>query len=340
MPAKAAFFEVEPFEELYIRDRMDKQMQLAFFTEPLTIDNVRLAEGFEIISPFIYSNIDGTVIEHLPELRLIATRSTGFDHIDLDTCRERNIVVANVPSYGENTVAEHTMALILALSRKILPSVERTRRGNFDLEGLRGFDLKGKTLGVVGGGHIGQHVIRIAHGFNMNIVVFDVRPDELLARNLHFRYVPLEELLKVSDVITLHAPYNPHTHHMINKRNIHMIKRGAILVNTSRGGLVETAGIVEALNEGILQGVGLDVLEEEGLIKEERQLLSHEYTRERLRIALETHLLLFRDDVIITPHNAFNSAEAVQRILDTTMSNIIAFLEERPQNVVEYRRAA
>ncbi|MCL6473148.1 MAG: hydroxyacid dehydrogenase [Firmicutes bacterium] len=339
MPARIAFFEIEPWEETYIEEHLDGKMEFAFFPDPLTIENVELARGFEIISPFIYSNIDHAVLDRLPDLKMVATRSTGFDHIDVLMCQERGIAVSNVPSYGENTVAEHSFALILALSRKILPSVERTRRGKFDLEGLRGFDLKGKTIGVIGAGHIGQHVIRIAHGFEMNVLVFDVRRDELLARNLGFKYAALNELLSASDVITLHAPYNPHTHHMINRRNIHYIKRGAILINTSRGGLVETAAIVEGLQSGILSGVGLDVLEEEGLIKEERQLLSHEYSHERLRIALETHLLLFRDDVIITPHNAFNSIESVHRILDTTIANILAFLEGRPQNTVGLRAA-
>ncbi len=339
MPAKAAFFEVEPWEEAYIEEHLDKGLEFAFYPDPLTIDNVELAEGYEIISPFIYSDIGRGVLERLPNLGLIATRSTGFDHIDVRTCQEREIAVSNVPSYGENTVAEHTFALILSLSRKVLPSVERTRRGNFDLEGLRGFDLKGKTIGVVGVGHIGQHVIRIAHGFEMDVAVFDVRRDELLAKNLGFKYAGLDELLGLSDVISLHAPYNPHTHHMINRRNIHKVKRGAILINTSRGGLVETAAIVEGLQSGILSGAGLDVLEEEGLIKEERQLLSHEYSHEKLRIALETHLLLFRDDVIITPHNAFNSLESVQRILDTTIANITSYLEGQPQNIVGLRAA-
>ncbi|MBE0446858.1 MAG: hydroxyacid dehydrogenase [Actinobacteria bacterium] len=339
MTVKVAFFEAEPWEQAYITEHMDGEMEFTFFPDPLTIDNVELARPFEIISPFIYSDLSRSVIEQLPNLNFMATRSTGFDHIDLNTCRERNIEVSNVPSYGENTVAEHTFSLILALSRKILPSIERTRRGNFSLEGLRGFDLKGKTIGVIGAGHIGQHVMRIARGFNTDILVYDVRRDELLAKNLGFRYVGLDELLMTSDVITLHAPYNPYTHHMINRKNIHRVKRGAILINTSRGGLVETAALVEALSEGILTGVGLDVLEEEGLIKEERQLLSHEFPHERLKIALETHLLLFRDDAIITPHNAFNSVEAVQRIMDTTISNINAFIEGKPQNIISLKAA-
>lgn len=339
MTAKAAFFEIEPWEKGYIENNLDGRFEFAFFRDPITIDNYELAKGYEVVSPFIYSDLNREVIEKLTDLKLIATRSTGFDHIDLKACEERNIAISNVPSYGENTVAEHTFSLILALSRKILPSVERTRRGNFNLEGLRGFDLKGKTMGVVGAGHIGQHVIRMAHGFEMDVVVFDVRRDELLAKNLGFRYVDLDELLRISDVVSLHAPYNPHTHHMINRKNVHTMKRGVILINTSRGGLVETSALVEGLQQGILSGVGLDVLEEEGLIKEERQLLSHEYSHERLRIALETHLLLFRDDVIITPHNAFNSTEAVQRILDTTISNITAWMEGQPQNKVILKAA-
>ncbi|MHB8842997.1 MAG: NAD(P)-dependent oxidoreductase, partial [Candidatus Aquicultor sp.] len=294
MPARVAFFEIEPWEEAYIEGHLSGEFEFAFFTEPLTVDTVGFAKGFEVISPFIYSDIDKSVIEQLPNLKMIATRSTGFDHIDLKACATKGIEVSNVPFYGDNTVAEHTFALILALSRKILPSVERTRRGNFDLTGLRGFDLKGKTIGVVGAGSIGQHVIRMGHGFEMNVAVFDVRRDELLAKNLGFRYEDLDELLRISDVVSLHAPYNPHTHHMINRRNIHKMKQGAILINTSRGGLVETSALVEGLQSGILSGVGLDVIEEEGLIKEERQLLSHEYTHEKLRIALETHLLLFR----------------------------------------------
>ena len=339
MLKSVAFFEIEPWEKAYIQERLGEDNDYVFHHEPLTGENMTKAAGYNVVSPFIYSDLDRDVIEHLPELRFIATRSTGYDHIDLAACRERDIMLSNVPSYGDNTVAEHTFALILALSRKVLPSVERTRRGNFDLSGLRGFDLEHKTIGVVGAGSIGRHVARIARGFEMRILVFDVRHDELLARSLGFTYATLEELLATSDIITLHAPYNPHTHHLINRKNMQKVKRGAILINTSRGGLVETAALVEALREGILSGVGLDVLEEEGLIKEERQLLSREFTHEKLRIALETHMLLFRNDVIITPHNAFNSTEAVQRILDTTLSNIDAYFSGTPQNTIDIKAA-
>ncbi|MBI4733685.1 MAG: hydroxyacid dehydrogenase [Rubrobacteridae bacterium] len=336
---KVAFFEAEHWEEDYITEKLDSNFDFAFFKEPLSQDNVDQAKEFEVISPFIYSEIDRSVIEQLPKLRLIATRSTGFDHIDVRFCVEKNIAISNVPTYGTNTVAEHTFALILALSRKILPSVERTRRGNFNLENLMGFDLKNRTLGVVGAGHIGQNVIKIGHGFQMDILVYDTKLNQLLAKELDFKYASLNDLLEKSDVITLHAPYNPHTHHMINRKNIGLIKRGAIVINTSRGGLIETAALVEALQKGKLAGVGLDVIEEEGLIKEERELLSHKREREELQIALESHLLLFRDDAIITPHNAFNSKEAVLRILDTTISNIESFVENKPQNTIILKAA-
>jgi D-lactate dehydrogenase len=337
--SKLAFFETEPWEKEYLENKLKQQKEIAFFNEPLTIENIDDAKDCEIISPFIYSDISRQVIEKLPELRMIATRSTGYDHINVQACAERNIAISNVPTYGTNTVAEHTFALILALSRKLLPSVERTRRGNFNLEGLVGFDLKNRTLGVIGTGHIGQHVIRIANGFQMKVTAYDPRENELLAKELSFKYVSLDELLKNSDVVTLHAPYNPATHHMINRKNIWLMKPGSILINTSRGGLVETAAILEALRRKILAGAGLDVIEEEVLVKEERELLSTEHEREELRVALETHILLFRDDVIITPHNAFNSVEAVHRILDTTVNNIDAYLKGRPQNIIQLKAA-
>jgi D-lactate dehydrogenase len=339
MQTGIAFFEAEPWEEKYIREKMDKAVEVAFSPEPLSVKNVDLAKGYDIISPFIYSDIDRAVIERLPSMRLIATRSTGYDHIDAGFCAEKNISISNVPTYGDNTVAEHTFALILALSRKILPSVERTRRGNFSLEGLRGFDLKNRVLGVIGAGHIGQHVIRIGHGFQMEAIAYDTRRDELLAKSLGFQYATLNELLEKADVVTLHVPYRPQTHHLINRKNIALMKPGSVLINTARGGLVETAALAEAIHRGILIGVGLDVIEEEGIVKEERQLLSSKREREELQVALETHLLLFRDDVIITPHNAFNSVEAVQRILDTTISNIEAFIENRPQNMIRLKAA-
>ena len=312
-----------------------KGHKLIFVEEHLSAETAAKAKGCKAIAIFIYSEIDKEVIEKLPELKLIATMSTGFDHIDLAAAKERKIVISNVPTYGENTVAEHTFALILALSRKTVESVDRTRQGDFTLKGLRGFDLKGKTIGVVGTGHIGLHVIRIAKGFEMNVFAYDVKKDPPAAKKLGFKYVDLETLLKDSDIITLHCPYNKATHHLINGINIAKIKKGAVLINTARGGLVETHALLKALKDGTIAAAGLDVLEEECNIKEEKQLLTKGFAKEcDLKTMLENHMLLNQKNVIITPHNAFNSREALLRILNTTVENINAFAKKKPINVV------
>jgi len=204
---KIAFFEVKNWEKKYLKNKL-KEYSLTFYDEPLDVKNTGKAKSFDIVSVFIYSKITKEVLKKLPRLKLIATRSTGFDHIDLKECKKRQITVSNVPFYGENTVAEHTFALILSLSRNIHKAYVRNLRGDHSIEGLKGFDLKGKTLGVVGAGHIGLHVIRIAKGFGMEVLAYDVKRDNFLAEVLDFKYVSLEELLKKSDIITLHVPYN------------------------------------------------------------------------------------------------------------------------------------
>ena len=332
--AKIAFFELEEWEKDYLAHKLPDH-ELLFFLEPLGDKNITQIADADVIAVFIYSPINEAVLAKLPRLRFVTTMSTGYDHIDLVACAKRKIIVSNIPSYGENTVAEHTFALILALTRKIIESVERTRRGNFSLEGLRGADLKGKVLGVIGTGRIGKHVIRIAKGFELTVIATDPYPDKEFAAKMGFEYVDLDSLLASSDIITLHAPLTPQTKHMINLNNIGKIKRGAILINTARGGLVQTEALLKAIEQGILSAAGLDVLEEECFIKEEKQLLSRAFEREcDLRTVLEEHILLAQDNVIITPHNAFNSTEALQRILDTTVENIKAFLAGAAVNVV------
>ena len=328
-------FELNDWEEDYLRQRLADDHDLVAQQAVLAPDQLpsALADA-EVISPFIYSKIDKSVLERCPNLKLIATRSTGFDHIDTETCAARGVRVCNVPFYGENTVAEHTFALILALSRKVHEAFVRVRAGNYSLEGLRGFDLKDKTIGVVGAGHIGLHVIRIARGFGMNVLAYDVQRNGFLAEVLGFSYVTLEELFARSDIITLHAPYNRHTHHLINGDNIDLIKRGAVLVNTSRGGLVDTEALLTALDRGILAGAGLDVLEGEETVIEESALLADTANPERLRQAIQNHVILKKPNVVFTPHNAFNSQEALERILDTTAENIRAFAAGTARNLV------
>ncbi len=332
---KIAFFEIEEWEKEHLKNAI-KDFEVCFFDQKLTKENAGQAKDADIISGFIDSVIDEEIILQLPNLKMVTTRSTGFDQINLEDCKKHDIVVCNVPTYGENAVAEYAFALILDLSRKIHQSIKSVKKEGFAVKGLRGFDLKGKTLGIVGMGHIGQHVARIAKGFEMNIIAYDHSEDKKLAEKLFFHYATLEELLKNSDIISLHIPYNSQTHHLINTGNIGLIKQGAYLINTARGGIIETDALVRALDGGILAGAGLDVLEEECFIKEERQLLTKGFPATcNIKTMLENHVLMERENVIITPHNAFNSREALERILETTVENIQAFAKNKPVNIVK-----
>ena len=330
---KIAFFEVNDSEKEYFASRLIND-DLNFFDEPLTEDFNQDISQVEVLSVFIYSKVTARFIKKMPNLKLIITRSTGFDHIDQDACVQNNIVITNVPTYGENTVAEHTFALILALARKIVPSVDRVRQGEFSVEGLRGFDLAGKTIGIIGTGKIGSHVTCMAHSFGMKILGYDLKENKELVKKYDINYVPIDELLENSDVISLNLRHTAETHHLINKETIKIIKKGAILVNTARGGLIDTPCLIEALDKGILSGVGLDVLESEASVKEDTQILSKHFPKKELMINIANNILMRKPNVIITPHNAFNSNEAFERIMDTTVENIERFEEGKPVNVV------
>ena len=331
------FLEVEDsWEEKYLRGNFHTADEVRYFKETAQKLKSEITEA-RVLSVFIKSKIDKKLITSLPNLKIITTRSTGFDHIDLAAAKERGIVVSNVPVYGENTVAEHTFALILSLARNLRKSYLRTVQNNFSIEGLMGFDLKGKTLGVVGTGHIGLHVIRMGIGFEMKVIAFDVKMQKTLSEKMNFEYVSFEELLKKSDIISLHVPDLPSTHHLINDQTIRLIKRGAVLINTARGGLVETGALVKALDEKILSGAGLDVLEDEEYILEDKRLLENsgdEKYWSKLQTTVQNQSLLHRENVIFTPHLAFYSREAVQKILNTTAENISAFLSGQPLNKV------
>jgi D-lactate dehydrogenase len=332
--AKVVFFEVEPWEKGYINSTLADAMPV-ITSEKLDETTIDQYRDCEVISIFIYSAINMEVLAKLPNLKFIATRSMGFDHIDLAACKEKGIIVANVPVYGAHTVAEHTIALMLAVSRKIVPSVERAKKGDFSSVGLTGFDLFGKTLGVIGTGHIGKNVCELGVAFGMQVQAYCHHEDsELCARGV--KYLPLDDLLASSDVISLHLPHNGETEHLININNINKFKKGAILINTARGALIETKAILQGLEEGILAGVGLDVLEEENALKEEREFLASEHiAKGDIQTELLDHILLERDDVVITPHNAFNSKEALQEILETSLGNVKNFLSGAPTNIVE-----
>lgn len=320
---KIVFFEIKDWEREYLATKLS-WAETSFVCGALDDAQLEAAAGAECISVFIYSRLTAEGLAKLPALKMIATRSTGFDHIDVEACRRQRVAVANVPTYGENTVAEHTFALILMLSRRVHQSYAQMRAGHLDLAVLTGFDLQGKTIGVIGAGRIGLHVIRIARGFGMRVLAADVRRDPFLAELLGFEYADAERILAESDIVTLHCPLNAGTHHLLGRAQFAKMKRGALLINTARGGLVDTDALLEALDWGPLGGAGLDVMEGEELIKEERQLLSEPGSAEKLRAALRTRLLLERENVVFTPHNAFNSREALLRILDTTVANLEA----------------
>ncbi len=339
MKSKISFFEIQAKQEKdYFRKSLRKDFSLSFLEDTLTEENFEKFKGeiedTEVLCVFVYSEITDKVLEIMPNLKLIATRSTGYDHIDVEACKKRDIMVSNVPVYGENTVAEHTFALILALSRNVHKAYFRSAREKYDIKGLQGFDLKDKTLGVIGAGHIGLHVIRMAKGFGMDVLAYDVNKQPFLAEILDFNYVPLERVLKESDVITLHAPLNEHTHYLINKENIKLVKKGALLVNTARGELIDTEALLMALEEGIISGAGLDVLEGENIIQEEHRLFSPQFPQDTLQKFVRNQLLLNREDVVITPHIGFYSREAIQRIRRTTVKNIRSFLRGSPRYVV------
>jgi D-lactate dehydrogenase len=333
MAKELLFVEVEDWEAEYLLGHLPKEV--CETSEEKLEDYQGDLSKTTILSTFIYSQLDRAALERLPRLRLIATRSAGFDHIDLNECRKRHITVSNIPGYGESTVAEHAMALLLALSRRIPESIERTRRGEFDFHALRGFDLEGKTLGIIGTGRIGTHLAKIAKGFGMVVLGFDAYPNLAAAEKIGFLYVALDQLLKNSDIVSLHLRLTPETHHFIGANELAKMKDGVVIINTARGALIDTMALLAALDGGKVKAVGLDVLEEEALLKEESELLSKRFSLKEMKTALINHVLMGRSNVIITPHNAFNSEEALKRILETTVENIKSFQTGHPQNTVK-----
>jgi D-lactate dehydrogenase len=313
----------------------DTDHQWQFVEDKISLEN--LDPEAEVISVFVTSTVTKEMIEAMPKLKLIACRSTGFNNVDHATAKEKGVTVVNVPTYGEATVAEYVFALLLALTRK-LQEVLDTENEQFEQSQLIGQDLSGKTLGVIGAGHIGQHTIRIGNGFAMRVIVYDAFPNEELAKSNNYQYVSLDELLNQSDFVSIHAPYLPETHHLINSEKINLMKPSSIIVNTSRGEIIETNALVEALNDKKIAGAAIDVVEGEALLNhhEETALLrSHNLPDDVLRHSIEISLLKKMPNVIISPHNAFNTVEAVERINNTTSLNIIKFWYGDVPNIVK-----
>ena len=335
---KIVFFET-PIHEQELVEKLLPDYEKVFVEEKLSTENVAVAKNADAISVFINSEIQKDILDALPDLKYICTRSTGYDHIDVIEANKRGILVANVPAYGSDTVAEYTFALLLSLSRKIFDGVHQIKEGgDFSIRELRGFDLAHKTIGIIGTGRIGKNVARIARGFNMHVIAYDLQPDTLFAKENGITYKTLEDLAKESDIITLHAPYNKTTHHILNKTIISHMKRGVYIVNTARGELIDTDALIWGLNEKIIAGCGLDVLEGERDIKEEMELLSSfgkTLAIKDYKTLLQDHMLMTMPQVIITPHIAFYSKEAEESILKTTVENITNFFQKNPTNLVK-----
>ncbi|GBE36118.1 D-lactate dehydrogenase [bacterium BMS3Bbin07] len=333
---KLAFFDVDEKEQTTLSRAFGKEKvyELSFYRKSLdthTADSAKDAEGIGI---FIQSRITQELLDLLPRLKTIATMSTGFDHIDMDACKARGITVCNVPSYGDNTVAEYAFGLIIALARKLKPTFERVERGIFSRSGLMGTDIKGKTLGLVGTGRIGAHMARLGWAFGMKVIAYDLRPDKALSEKFGVVFTDMEKVLQQADVISLHVPYLPSTHHLINAERLRLFKPAALLVNTSRGKVVDTEAVAAALRKGRLGGVALDTFEGEEVWIEEEFLKRDELAAIPLKEAMESFSIMRSERAILTPHNAFNTREAMDRILITTAENLKAYFSGNPQNQV------
>ena len=314
----------------------------------------------DIVSIFLNSRIDPGFFENHASVELITTRSTTTEHIDLAECARRGVTVCNVPRYGDYTVAEHTFALILGLVRRLREAMDSTKHAAFSYEEVRGTELRGKTLGVVGAGLIGENVIRMSKAFGLRTIVHDIEPQAQLARDLEFSYVTFDDLLAQSHIISLHAPLTAETYHLFDRAAFAKCRPGVFIVNTARGGLIETDALCEALNSGMVAGAGLDVLEDERVMRREtshiigdqiierlhanfppRELRAPDNSRVReLQSLMLNHKLLERPNVLFTPHIAFNSTEAIERILTVTVENIRGFLTHAPVNVVRAKAEA
>ncbi len=323
---KLAFFEIEPWEQEGLKTVFPND-ELFFSAAKLDELSLPAEQDFDIISVRTNSKVPKAVLDHFPNLKCIATRSTGYDHIDLNETKTRGINVGYVPGYGDVTVAEFAFGLILNITRNIYRGANEVKEeGSFDLTGLRGSDLNGKTIGVIGTGRIGKNVIKIAQGFGMKVVAFDPFPDLEFAKTQQFTYAALDDLLASSDVITIHCPATPQTLHLLNKENMPRVKKGAYLVNTARGTIIETQALVDALESGQIRGAALDVLEAENSLRDETEVLMHGHPDEtETHTMLLDHALMRMPNVIITPHMAFDSDEAVRRILACTVENIQGF---------------
>jgi len=324
---RIAVFSTKPYDRKYLNESNVRHgHEIVYFESRLAEETTPLASGFETVSVFVNDRVDGPVVRSLAAggTKLLALRCAGYNHVDLSAAATAGVRVVRVPAYSPHAVAEHAVALVLSLNRHTPRAVARVREGNFALDGLVGFDLHGKTAGVVGTGRIGQVVVRILRGFGCHVMACDPMPSDI-CRGLGAEYVPLGELFARSDIVTLHCPLTPSSHHLVDDAALASMKRGAMLINTSRGALVDTRAAIDALKTGQLGSMGLDVYEEEA------DLFFEDLSNTVLRDDVFARLLTF-PNVIVTAHQAFFTHEALTAIADTTLGNVLAF--ERGERLV------
>jgi D-lactate dehydrogenase len=328
-----AFFDAKPYDiESFNEINSEYDFNIKYFRFHLTGDNIVLAQGYDAIVVFVNDTVNAEMIVKLREygIRLIALRSSGFNNIDLKAALNK-ITVVRVPAYSPHAIAEHTVALMLTLNRKIHRAYFRTRDANFALNGLMGFDMYGKTGGVIGTGQIGKALVKILRGFGMEVLLYDKFPDEKFASESGARYVNLEEIYKLSDIISLNCPLTKETEYMIDSDAMALMKKGVMLINTGRGKLIKTSDLVEGLKSGKIGSAGLDVYEEES------QYFFEDLSDRVLADDVLARLLTF-NNVIITSHQGFFTREALHNIAETTLKNINDFFKGRKlENEVCYK---
>lgn len=317
---KVAVFSQKPYDREFLQAaNAAHDHELVFFEVQLNPSTAALASGFPAVCAFVNDCLDAAVLETLAAngTRLIALRCAGFNNVDLTAADRLGLAVTRVPAYSPYAVAEHAVALMLTLNRKTHRAFNRVREGNFALDGLLGFDLHGKTVGIIGTGKIGVCVARILNGFGCKLLAYDPYPNSACV-DLGVEYVELPALLQQSEVITLHSPLSRETHHLINAEAISQMRDGVMLINTSRGGLVDTPAVIDALKSGKIGYLGLDVYEEEA------ELFFEDLSQQAIQDDVFSRLLTF-PNVLITGHQAFFTREALRNIADTTLANITGF---------------
>jgi len=330
---KIAFFDAKPYDRKSF-DQVNKGFgfDITYFDTHLNADTVELTQGFDAVCAFVNDTIDKPVIDHLVDhgVRIVALRCAGYNNVDFNAAFDR-LPVVRVPAYSPYAVAEHAAALILTLNRKTHKAYYRVREGNFSINGLQGFDMHGKTVGIIGSGQIGRCLVNILQGFGMDVLVYDPFPDQTYAQKRVIRYVDLPELYRLSDVISLHCPLTPETRYMINKKTISMLKEGAMIINTGRGQLIDTKALIQGLKSGKIGAAGLDVYEEESdYFFEDRSV-------ELIKDDVLARLLTF-PNVLVTSHQGFFTVEALNNIAHTTLTNLKDFFENRSlANEICYR---